>query len=89
MIHNLDVEERYYSEDIKSLKEYDEGFREAYDKGKSYEITIKLSDLFELCPRKFQKKELYKRFVRFLKEKDIKLKIISRKKEKDEISTEQ
>ena len=41
--HNLDVEERYFSLDIEALKNYDEGFRQAYDNGKEYDMSIKLS----------------------------------------------
>ena len=85
-IHNLIVEERYFSEDVKSLKEYDEGFKKAYDNGETYGLTIKLSDLFLICPRKEQKKLLYKRFVAFLSEKGIELSIQSRKKQKTQRS---
>ena len=82
IVHDLKVEERLFSADIDSLKEYDEGFKFAYDSGLGYELTIKLCDLFELCPRKAQKKQLYERFLAFLSEKGIKMKIQSRKREK-------
>ena len=82
MVHDMIVEERFFSEDIRSLKEYDEGFENAYDNGENYEFSIKLSILFEICPRKSQKKQLYNRLVSFLNEKGIVLSIISRKKEK-------
>ncbi len=82
MVHDMIVEERFFSEDIRSLKEYDEGFENAYDNGENYEFSIKLSILFEICPRKSQKKQLYNRLISFLNEKGIVLSIISRKKEK-------
>ena len=84
MKHNIDIEERYFSEDIKSLKEYDEGFGIAYDNGTPYELTIKLTKLFEICPRKNQNKQMYERFVAFLYEKGIVMNIESRKKNKKE-----
>lgn len=84
--HNLIVEERYFSEDVKSLKEYDEDFKKAYDNGETYGLTINLSDLFLICPRKEQKKLLYKRLVAFLSEKGIELSIQSRKKQKTQRS---
>ena len=80
--HNLDVEERYFSLDIEALKNYDEGFRQAYDNGKEYDMSIKLSKIFTICPRKRQRKQLYERLVRFLALKGITLKISSRKHEK-------
>ena len=82
MKHDMKVEERYFSEDINSLKAYDEGFGTAYDNGGSYELTIRLTKLFEICPRKNQNKQMYERFVAFLYEKGIVMNIESRKKNK-------
>ena len=78
--HNDEIEERYFALDIESLKQHDEGFKDAYDGGSSYELTIKLMDLFVICPRKRQRKQQYKRFANYLASKGITLRIISRKK---------
>lgn len=82
MKHDMKVEERYFSEDINSLKTYDEGFGTAYDNGGSYVLTIQLSKLNELCPRKTLNKQMYQRLVTFLYEKGITLRILSRKRDK-------
>lgn len=82
MKHDMKVEERYFSEDINSLKAYDEGFGTAYDNGGSYVLTIHLSKLNELCPRKTLNKQMYQRLVTFLYEKGITLRILSRKRDK-------
>ena len=80
--HSNELEERYFALDIESLKQHDEGFKMAYDSGSGYELTIKLMDLFVICPRKRQRKQQYKRFVKFLASKGITLRIISRKRDK-------
>lgn len=80
--HNNEIEERYFALDIESLKQHDEGFKTAYECGSGYELTIKLIDLFVLCPRKRQRKQQYKRFVKYLASKGITLSIISRKRDK-------
>ena len=80
--HNNEIEERYFALDIESLKQHDEGFKTAYDCGSDYELTIKLMDLFVICPRKRQRKHQYKRFVKYLASKGITLRIISRKQDK-------
>ncbi len=80
--HSNELEERYFSMDIAALKQYDNGFTTAYDDGGGYELTIKLIDLFVLCPRKRQRKQQYKRFVNYLASKGITLRIISRKQDK-------
>lgn len=77
--HNLMVEERYFSLDIQALKNYDDGFEQAYDNGKEYEMSINLSNIFKVCPRKRQRKQQYERLVHFLAHKGIILRIISRK----------
>ena len=82
MKHQMEIEERYFSEDIKSLKLYDEGFAVAYDNGNSYRITISLNSLATLCPRKYVKRQMYERLVAFLRQKQIELLILSRKKDK-------
>ena len=81
--HANEIEERYFALDIESLKQHDEGFKTAYDCGSGYELTIKLIDLFVLCPRKRQRKQQYKRFVKYLASKGITLSIISRKHDKN------
>ena len=80
--HSNELEERYFALDIESLKQHDEGFKTAYDCGSDYELTIKLMDLFVICPRKRQRKQQYKRFVKFLASRGITLSIISRKRDK-------
>ena len=80
--HKNEVEERYFALDIESLKQHDEGFKTAYDGGSGYELTIKLMDLFVICPRKRQRKQQYKRFVKDLASKGITLRIINRKQDK-------
>lgn len=80
--HKNEIEERYFALGIESLKQHDEGFKTAYDCGSDYELTIKLIDLFVLCPRKRQRKQQYKRFVKYLASKGITLRIISRKQNK-------
>jgi hypothetical protein len=80
--HSNEIEERYFSMDIAALKQHDTGFKTAYDCGSGYELTIKLMDLFVLCPRKRQRKQQYKRFVKYLASRGITLRIISRKRDK-------
>ena len=82
IVHDMNVEERLFTADLNSLKDYDDKFKAAYDSGLEYEMTINLSKLFEICPRKSQKKQMYERLVKFLNEKDISLRIQSRKKPK-------
>lgn len=84
MKHMIQIEERYFSEDVKSLMEYDSEFKAAYDSGNKYEMTIALDKLAELCPRKFQKKMMYDRLITFLKQKGIVIIIKSRKKDKSD-----
>ena len=81
--HNDEIEERYFALDIESLKQHDEGFKTADDGGSGYELTIKLMDLFVLCPRKRQRKQQYGRLVNYLATKGITLRIISRKHNKE------
>ena len=80
--HNDELEERYFSLDIAALKQHDKEFETAYDGGSDYELTIKLMDLFVLCPRKRQRKQQYERLVNYLASKGITLRIISRKHDK-------
>ena len=80
--HNDELEERYFCLDIAALKQQDEGFKTAYDCGSGYELTIKLMDLFVICPRKRQRKQQYGRLVNYLASKGITLRIISRKHDK-------
>ena len=77
--HSNELEERYFALDIESLKQHDDGFKTAYHGGSGYEMTIKLMDLFVICPRKRQRKQQYKRLVNYLASKGITLSIISRK----------
>ena len=81
--HSDKLEERYFALDIESLKQHDEGFKTAYDGGYGYELTIKLMDLFVICPRKRQRKQQYGRLVNYLASKGIILRIISRKRDKN------
>ena len=78
--HNAIVEERMFAMDVESLKQYDDQFRKAYETGEKYEFTIKLSDIIEICPRHKQEREQYRRFIRFLKSKNITMNLVSRKK---------
>jgi len=81
--HNDELEERYFCMDIAALKQHDEGFKTAYNCGSDYELTIKLMDLFVICPRKRQRKQQYGRLVNYLASKGITLRIISRKHNKE------
>ncbi len=81
--HNDELEERYFCLDIAALKQYDDAFKTAYDCGNGYELTIKLMDLFVICPRKRQRKQQYGRLVNYLASKGIILRIISRKRDKN------
>ena len=81
--HANEIEERYFALDIELLKQHDEGFKTAYDCGCGYELTIKLIDLFVLCPRKRQRNQQYKRFMKCVASRGITLKIISRKHNKE------
>ena len=80
--HNDELEERYFCMDIAALKQHDEGFKTAYDGGSDYELTIKLMDLFVICPRKRQRRQQYGRLSNYLASKGITLRIISRKHDK-------
>ena len=87
--HNPLIEERYFSKDIEAMKNYDSQFRKAIESGESYEFTIKLSDIIELCPRQKVGKESYQRFIRFLKSKNITMNLVSRKKGHKDLSENQ
>ena len=80
--HNNEIEERYFCLDIAALKQYDDAFKTAYNCGDDYELTIKLMDLFVICPRKRQRNQQYGRLVNYLASKGITLRIISRKRDK-------
>lgn len=84
MKHQMEIEERYFSQDITSLMEYDHDFKSAYENGVKYKLEISLDLLAKLCPRKFQKKQMYERLTSFLRQKGIMLIIVSRKREKKE-----
>ena len=81
--HNNEIEERYFCLDIAALKQYDDAFKTAYNCGDDYELTIKLMDLFVICPRKRQRKQQYGRLVNYLASKGITLSIIRRKHNKE------
>ena len=83
--HNLLVEERMFCLDLAALKEYDKGFKAAYENGEDYSFGITLKEIFTICPRKRQRSGLYGRLVRFLALKGVKLKITSRKRNKNEV----
>lgn len=85
-LHNALVEERYFSMDVESLKQYDDQFRKAYESGEKYEFTIKLSDIIEICPRHKQEREQYRRFIRFLSTRGITMNLVSRKKDRNGLS---
>ena len=78
--HKQDIEERLFALDIDALRQESEEFKYAWDNNGYCQLTIKLPELFELCPRKYPKTESYMRLVNFLKTKGIKLNITSRKK---------
>ena len=84
--HNPIVEERYFAMDVESLKQYDDQFRKAYETGEKYEFTIKLSDIIEICPRHKKEREAYRRFIRFLSTKGITMNLVSRKKDRKNLS---
>lgn len=84
--HNAIVEERMFAMDVESLKHYDDQFKKAYETGEQYEFTIKLSDIIEICPRHKQEREQYRRFIRFLKSKNITMNLVSRKKGHKDLS---
>lgn len=79
MKHNIQVEERLFSADIQALCNFDCGFNEAWNNGAAYLLEVKLHDLFEICPRSYQRTLMYARLVNFLKMKNITLKVVSRK----------
>lgn len=79
MKHDIIVEERFFSADIQALCEYDVGFHEAWQTESDYELEIKLSELYAICPRKYQRTLMYSRLVSFLATKNITLKVVSRK----------
>lgn len=79
-LHSPIVEERMFAMDVKSLKQYDDQFKKAYETGEKYEFTIKLSDIIELCPRHKQEKGQYQRFINFLSTRGITMNLVSRKK---------
>lgn len=80
MKHRVDVEERIFGADIQALRAYDKGFNEAWQSNMSYTLEIKLTDIFQICPRSYQRTLMYARLVKFLQEgKNITLKVVSRK----------
>jgi len=84
--HNPIVEERMFAMDVESLKQLSPEFKKAYESGEKYEFTIKLSDIIEICPRHKQEREQYRRFIRFLKSKNITMNLVSRKKGHKDLS---
>ena len=84
--HNPIVEERMFAMDVESLKQLSPEFKKAYESGEKYEFTIKLSDIIEICPRHQQEREQYRRFIRFLKSKNITMNLVSRKKGHKDLS---
>jgi hypothetical protein len=84
--HNPIVEERMFAMDVESLKQLSPEFKKAYETGEKYEFTIKLSDIIEICPRHKQEREQYRRFIRFLKSKNITMNLVSRKKGHNDLS---
>jgi hypothetical protein len=85
-LHSPIVEERMFAMDVKSLKQYDDQFRKAYEAGEKYEFTIKLSDIIEICPRHKQEKGQYQRFIKFLAGRGITMNLVSRKKDRNGLS---
>ena len=73
------LEERLFCADIDALRAYDAGFDKAWQNGSKYEMEIKLSKLFEICPRKYARSREYNRLIRLLATKDITLTVVSRK----------
>lgn len=86
MKHDIMIEQRYFSKDIEALMLHDDKFKDAYENGGCYRMEITLGKLAEICPRKFQKKQMYHRLVSFLELIDIQLVILSRKKDKAKIN---
>lgn len=80
MKHDIKLEERFFSADILALRNYDNGFNLAWQDGSGYELEIMLTDLFGICPRKYARTLMYSRLVNFLREKNITLRVVSRKK---------
>ena len=78
--HKQDIEERLFALDIDALRQESEEFKYAWDNNGYCELTMKLPELFEICPRKYPKTESYNRFVKFLESRGIELTITSRKK---------
>lgn len=90
MRHDLIVEERLFSADIRALQEYDKGFDEVWQQRASadiadgnYLLEITLAELGKLCPRKYIRSLMYGRLVNFLREKGITLRILSQKNRKE------
>ena len=73
------LEERLFSADIEALRAYDTGFDNAWQNEFKYEMDIKLSKLFEICPRKYARSRQYNRLIRLLATKNITLNVVSRK----------
>jgi hypothetical protein len=86
MKHDIMIEQRYFSKDIEALMLHDDKFKDAYENGGCYRMEITLGKLAEICPRKFQKKQMYHRLVSFLELIDIQLVILSKKKDKAKIN---
>ena len=73
------LEERLFCADIEALRAYDAGLDNAWQNGSKYEMEIKLSKLFEICPRKYARSREYSRLIRLLATKNITLNVVSRK----------
>ena len=76
---NENLEERLFSADIEALRAYDTGFDKAWQNGSKFEMKIKLSKLFKICPRKYARSREYNRLIRLLATKNITLNVVSRK----------
>lgn len=77
--HDPEVEARLFSADIESLKNHYPEFKNAWDNDYEATIEVKLTELADICPRKYIRTLQYKRLAAYLETKNIQLIIKSQK----------
>ena len=77
--HDPEVEARLFSADIESLRVHYPEFKKAWDNDQEATIEVKLSELADVCPRKYIRTLQYRRLTAYLETKKITLIIKSQK----------
>ena len=69
--HDPEVEARLFSADIESLRVHYPEFKTAWDNDQEATIEVKLSELADVCSRKYIRTLQYRRLTAYLETKNI------------------